>query len=62
MPVKALKALAGDYLKALSYAQAYYSSVPLSLAQFAASRYLDPEEYDLLSAHCESQGIATNPH
>lgn len=58
MPVKALKSLSSDYLKALAYAQAYYHSCPLSLAQFAAARYLDPEEYQLLSAHCEAQGIA----
>ncbi len=59
MPIKALKALSEDYLKALAYTQAYYGAIPLSLAQFSASRYLDPEEYTLLAAHCEARGIAT---
>ncbi len=58
MPIKTLKALESDYLKALAYAQAYYQSCPLSLAQFSASRYLDPEEYSLLKSHCEQRGIA----
>ncbi len=59
MPIKALKALESDYLKALSYSQAFYSCCPLSLSQFACSRYLDPEEYQLLKTHCEASGIAT---
>lgn len=60
MPVKALKALELDYLKALAYSQAYYQSCPLSLAQFSASRYLDPEEYTQLKQHCEEHGIAVD--
>lgn len=58
MPAKALKALEQDYLKALAYAEAYYQAIPLSLAQFSASRYLDPEEYTLLKTHCENHGIS----
>lgn len=60
MPVKALRALETDYLKALAYAQAYYQSCPLSLSQFAAARYLDPEEYVALRLHCENRGIAVD--
>lgn len=60
MPVKSLKALESDYLKALSYSVAYYGSCRLSLAQFSCSRYLDPEEYQALKTHCEAHGIAVD--
>jgi hypothetical protein len=55
MPVKSLKWYEAEFLNACGLAILYGTT--LSYAQFAASRGLEPEEYEQLLTHLQSHHI-----